>query len=43
MRALRIAAYVFVAIGVVLGIAFAGVQTAPGKRLLASVASNLAS
>lgn len=43
MRALRIAAYVFVAIGVVLGIAFAGVQTALGKRLLASVASNLAS
>lgn len=43
MRALRIAAYVLVALVVVLGLAFAGVQTAPGKRLLASVASDLAS
>ncbi|TAJ90227.1 MAG: hypothetical protein EPO10_20175 [Reyranella sp.] len=42
MRALRIAAYV-VAVMAVVGLAFAGVQTAPGKRLLASVASNLAS
>lgn len=43
MRALRIAAYVLVAIVAVIGLTFAGVQTAPGKRLLASVASNLAS
>lgn len=43
MRALRIAAYVFVALVAVLGLAFAGVQTAPGKRLLASVISGAAS
>jgi len=43
MRALRIAAYILVALVVVMGLAFAGVQTAPGKRLLASVASDLAS
>lgn len=43
MRALRIAASVFVVLGGLLGLAFAGVQTAPGKRLLASIASDLAS
>ena len=43
MRPLRISAYVIVALIAVLGLAFAGVQTAPGKRLLASVASDLAS
>lgn len=43
MRALRIAAYLLVAVVAVLGLAFGGVQTAPGKRLLASLASNLAS
>ncbi len=43
MRALRIAAFVFIALVVVLGLAFAGVQTAPGKRLLASVISGAAS
>ena len=43
MRALRIAAYVLVSVIVVLGLAFAAVQTAPGKRLLAELASNLAS
>lgn len=43
MRALRIVAYVFIALVVVLGLAFAGVQTEPGKRFLASTASSLAS
>ena len=43
MRALRLSAYVLIALMAVLGLAFAGVQTAPGKRLLASVASDLAS
>ena len=43
MRALRIAAYVLVAVMAVFGAAFAGVQTSAGKRLLASLASNLAS
>jgi translocation and assembly module TamB len=43
MRPLRIAAYGLVAVLAFLGLAFAGVQTAPGKRLLASVASSLAS
>ena len=43
MRALRISAYVIIALVVVLGLAFAGVQTAPGKRFLASLASDLAS
>ncbi len=43
MRALRIAAYVLGALVVVLGLAFAGLQTQPGKRLLASMASSLAS
>ncbi|MDB5487638.1 MAG: hypothetical protein JWQ58_1353 [Reyranella sp.] len=43
MRALRIIALVVVALVAVLGLAFAGVQTAPGKRLLASVISGAAS
>jgi translocation and assembly module TamB len=43
MRALRITAYVLVAVMAVFGAAFAGVQTSAGKRLLASLASNLAS
>jgi translocation and assembly module TamB len=43
MRALRIAAYALGALLVVLGLALAGVQTGPGKRLLASMASGLAS
>ena len=43
MRALRLSAYVVIALVAVLGLAFAGVQTAPGKRLLASLASDLAS
>ncbi len=43
MRLLRITASLLVAVVAVVGLAFAGVQTAPGKRLLASVASNLAS
>ena len=43
MRALRLSAYIVIALVAVLGLAFAGVQTAPGKRLLASVASDLAS
>ena len=43
MRALRIAAYVLVAAVAVFGAAFAELQTTPGKRLLASLASNLAS
>lgn len=43
MRALRIAAYVVIALIAVLGLAFAGVQTAPGKRLLASIISGAAS
>jgi translocation and assembly module TamB len=43
MRALRIAAYVLVALVALLGLAFAGMQTAPGKRLLAGLASSLAS
>lgn len=43
MRLLRITASLLVAVVAVLGLAFTGVQTAPGKRLLASVASNLAS
>ena len=43
MRALRLSAYVVIALVAVLGLAFAGVQTAPGKRFLASLASDLAS
>ncbi len=43
MRALRISAYVLLFLVVVLALAFAGVQTTPGKRFLASTASNLAS
>ena len=43
MRALRIAAYVLVAVMAVFGAAFAGLQTGPGKRLLANLASTLAS
>lgn len=43
MRALRIAAYVAIAVAALLGLGFAGLQTQPGKRLLADLASNLAS
>jgi translocation and assembly module TamB len=43
MRALRISAYVLVALIAALGLAFAGMQTTPGKRLLADLASTLAS
>ena len=43
MRALRLSAYVLIALVAVLGLAFAGVQTTPGKRFLASLASDLAS
>lgn len=43
MRALRIIALVVVALVAVLGLAFAGMHTAPGKRLLASVISGAAS
>ena len=43
MRTLRIGSYILVALVAVLGLAFAGVQTAPGKRLLASVISSAAS
>lgn len=43
MRALRIAAYVLVAVMAVLGTVFAGLQTSAGKRLLADLASTLAS
>lgn len=43
MRAFRIATYVLVAVMALLGLAFAGLQTAPGKRLLADLASDLAS
>ncbi|TAJ39808.1 MAG: hypothetical protein EPO67_00650 [Reyranella sp.] len=40
MRAVRIAAVAVLAIAVALGLAFAGLQTTPGKRLLASVLSD---
>jgi len=43
MRALRIAAYGLVSVVAVFGAAFAGLQTAPGKRLLAGLVSSLAS
>ena len=43
MRALRISAFVLVALVAALGLAFAGLQTSPGKRLLASVISGAAS
>ncbi|WP_428683734.1 translocation/assembly module TamB domain-containing protein [Reyranella sp.] len=43
MRALRLSAYVLIALVAVLGLAFAVVQTTPGKRFLASLASDLAS
>ena len=43
MRALRTGSYILVALVAVLGLAFAGVQTAPGKRLLASAISSAAS
>jgi translocation and assembly module TamB len=43
MRALRITLYALVAVVALLGFAFAGLQTAPGQRLLADLASNLAS
>ena len=43
MRALRIAAFVLIALIAALGLVFAGLQTEPGKRLLASIASDLAS
>lgn len=43
MRALRILAYAVVAVVALLGLGFAGLQTKPGKRLLADLASNLAS
>lgn len=43
MRALRITAYILVGVVAALGLAFAGLQTAPGKRLLANLASSLAS
>jgi len=43
MRVLRIAAFLLVALVAVLGLAFAGLQTSPGKRLLASVLSGAAS
>ena len=43
MRALRITAYALAAVLALLGLAFAGMQTTPGKRLLAKLASSLAS
>ncbi len=43
MRALRILAFAFIALVAMLGLAFAALQTSPGKRLLASVISAAAS